>query len=193
MQLFNKKLQDTAVSMKSAASILRIAGTLCCVLMLQGCLDSNMTDLREFVQTAYQDEKPEIDPLPPFEPYQAYKYSPDQSSDPFATDNIITNRDESGNAVSNRPDQDRDKEELELFPLDALSFVGTIQQKGVPWVIVQTSEGIAHLATVGNYLGQNDGKIKNIFPDEQRVVLVETVLDPTSRWVTRDVELTIDE
>jgi len=106
---------------------------------------------------------------------------------------IITNRDQDGNVISKRPDADRDKENLERFPLDALSLVGTMTQKGVPWVVVETSEGTAHLATVGNYMGQNDGKIKDIFPDEERVVLVETVPDPSGRWVTRDVEITIDE
>ena len=190
MRLFNNDSEEKTMSMKKA----QVAVIICCALALQGCLDSNMTDLREFVETAYQDEKPAIDPLPPFEPYQAYKYEPGQDLDPFAVSNIITNRDGDGNVLSaNRPKDDRLKEELEKFPLDALSFVGTITQEGVPWVIVQSNDGIAHLATVGNYMGQNDGQIKNIFPDEQRVVLVETVLDPQSRWVTRDVELTIDD
>ena len=193
MHLFNNYSEDKTMSLKRVA-LARVAATVCCALALQGCLDSNMTDLREFVETAYQDEKPAIDPLPPFEPYQAYKYEPGQDVDPFAISNIITNRDEDGNIVeNNRPQDDRQKEDLEKFPLDALSFVGTITKEDVPWVIVQSSDGIAHLATVGNYMGQNDGQIKNIFPDEQRVVLVETVLDPQSRWVTRDVELTIDD
>ncbi len=160
---------------------------------LSACGDSGMSDLREFVETAYQDEKPEIDPLPPFEPYKAYKYSPEENSDPFSLSNIITNLDSDGATIGQRPDADRDKEPLEDFPLDALSMVGTMSQKGVPWVIVQTNNGTAHLATIGNYLGQNDGKITNIFPEEERVELVETVPDPSGRWVKRDIELTIDE
>ena len=58
-------------------------------------------------------------------------------------------------------------------------------------MIVKTTQGTAHLAKIGNYLGQNDGKITQIYPEEQRVLLVETVADPAGRWVTRDVELTI--
>ena len=192
MKLFNKDIINKIVPMQNDG-IVRVAVVIACAIFLQACVDSNMTDLREFVETAYQDEKPEIDPLPPFEPYKAFKYSPDESSDPFSVGNIITNRDQDGNVISKRPDADRDKENLERFPLDALSLVGTMTQKGVPWVVVETSEGTAHLATVGNYMGQNDGKIKDIFPDEERVVLVETVPDPSGRWVTRDVEITIDE
>ncbi len=173
--------------------IIRKLGVIAVLLTLSACGDASMADLREFVETAYQDEKPEIDPLPPFEPYKAYKYSPDEGSDPFNLSNIITNLDQDGSGLSQRPDANRDKEFLESYPLDALSMVGTLTQRGVPWVIVQTNDGKAHRATIGNYLGQNDGKITSIFPDEERVVLVETVPDPSGRWVTRDVEITIDE
>ncbi len=192
MNQSNRELNSIYGSFRLGA-LTRILAVSLCACLLQACLDSDLPDLREFVETAYQDEKPEIEPLPPFEPYRAFKYSPDESSDPFSVGNIITNRDQDGNAVSSRPDANRDKELLESFPLDALSMVGTMTQKGVPWVVVETSEGSAHLLTVGNYMGQNDGKIKDIFPDEERVVLVETVPDPSGRWVTRDVELTIDE
>ena len=60
-------------------------------------------------------------------------------------------------------------------------------------MIVQVNDGTAHRAAVGNYMGQNDGQIKQILPLEQKVVLAELVLDPAGRWVTREVEITIDE
>jgi type IV pilus assembly protein PilP len=66
-------------------------------------------------------------------------------------------------------------------------------QKTVPWVIVQTSEGKAFRAKVGNYLGQNEGQIMQIIPQEQKIVLAELVLDSAGLWVTREVEITIDE
>ena len=162
---------------------------------LSACGDSRMADLQEFVDSAFQDKKPAIEPLPPFEPYQAYKYEVDEDLDPFYKGNIITNRDDrSGSGrFGERPNANREKEPLEDFPLDALSMVGTMTQKDVPWVIVRTAQGTAHLATIGNYLGQNDGRITQIFPDEQRVVLVETVPDASGRWVSRDVEISIDE
>ena len=161
MNQSNRELNSIYGSFRLGA-LTRILAVSLCACLLQACLDSDLPDLREFVETAYQDEKPEIEPLPPFEPYRAFKYSPDESSDPFSVGNIITNRDQDGNAVSSRPDANRDKELLESFPLDALSMVGTMTQKGVPWVVVETSEGSAHLLTVGNYMGQNDGKVTEI-------------------------------
>ena len=162
-------------------------------LILQGCADRNMTDLREFVADVYKDKKPEIEPLPEIQPYKGFEYTAVEKNDPFRFDNIISNRSDESIVAGKRPDADRTKEPLEEFPLDALSMVGTMSQKGVPWVIVKTTQGTALLASIGNYLGQNDGKITQIFPEEQRVVLVETVIDPAGRWVTRDVEITIDE
>jgi Tfp pilus assembly protein PilP len=42
-------------------------------------------------------------------------------------------------------------------------------------------------------MGQNDGKIKQIIPEEQKILLTEIVLDTAGRWVNRDVEMTIDK
>ena len=174
-------------------------GFLAVVLMaivLAGCAGSDMSDLREFVDTAHQDKKPEIEPLPEIPPFKAFEYQSEDEVDPFGLQNIIS-QSESGDATigqAQRPDANRRREPLEQFPLDALKMVGTITNKeGVSHVVVSTAEGTALLAKIGNYLGQNDGKIASISPEEQKVVLVETILDPSGRWVTRDVEITIDE
>ena len=72
-------------------------------------------------------------------------------------------------------------------------MVGTLSKKGKPWVVIKTTQGSVLLATVGNYIGENYGKIKRVSIEEQVVALTETVLDPSGRWVTRDVEITVDE
>jgi len=163
------------------------------LVVLQACSQGSHSDLKSFVEDAYSDKKPEIEPLPIIEPYKGFEYSAEEENDPFALGNIINARDDSGNLVTQRADSNRRKEPLEKFPLDALAMVGTLSQNGVPWVIVKTTTGMAHLATIGNYMGENEGKIREISPDEQRVVLVENVLDPAGRLISRDVEITIDE
>ena len=163
------------------------------VVVLQACGNVATRDLREFVETAYQDKKPEIEPLPVIEPYKGFEYSASALSDPYSRGNIINARDVESRVTAQR-DVNRRREALEEFPLDALAMVGTMTQSdGSPWVIVQTAIGTAHLATVGNYLGQNEGKIKEIHPEEQRIVIEETVLDPAGRLIAREVEMTIDE
>ncbi|NNC98785.1 MAG: pilus assembly protein PilP [Gammaproteobacteria bacterium] len=160
---------------------------------LMACQDSEMRDLREFVATAYQDKKPEIEPLPEIQPYKGFAYAAAEKEDPFSFENIVTGRADNAVVAGDSPDTNRRREPLERYPLDALKLVGTMTQRQKPWVIVQTSEGTAHRATIGNYMGQNDGKIVDIITEEQRVLLAELVLDPAGRWVTREVEITIDE
>lgn len=174
---------------------LKLVGVLASLVLLQACQDTSMSDLKKFVNDAYKDEKPEIEPLPEIQPYKGYEYAASGEQDPFGFDNIASSRDgEAGaGAGGNRPDSNRRREQLEEFPLDALKMVGTMTKKNQPWVIVRSADGIAHLATVGNYLGQNEGKIEKILPDEQMVMLSETVLDSAGRWITRDVEITVDE
>jgi len=182
--------------MRSDMHINRISRIVCLIsamLFMQACQDSKMTDLKEFVATAYQDKKPDIEPLPEIPPYKGFEYSAGEEQDPFSFSNIVTST--TNSAVTNglSPDSNRRREPLEEYPLDALKLVGTMTKDDIPWVIVQTSEGTAHRATMGNYMGQNDGKIKQIITDEQKVVISELVLNPNGQWATREQELTIDE
>lgn len=162
------------------------------LLGVQACQDNSMQDLRDFVANAYKDKKPEIEPLPEIKPYKDFEYAAVEEEDPFNLENIITSR-AATVATGDSPDSNRPREPLEEFPLDALKMVGTMSQNQRPYVIVKTSEGTALRATIGNYMGQNDGKIKQIIPEEQLVLLTEIVLDTAGRWVNRDVELTIDK
>jgi type IV pilus assembly protein PilP len=185
-------LTSQADGRRGIAEAIKIGMIFFALLGLQACQDKQMQDLRDFVTNAYKDKKPEIEPLPEIKPYQKFEYSAFDSEDPFNLENIVTSR-ANGTASGESPDANRPREPLEEFPLDALKMVGTLTQKDQPYIIVKTSEGTALRATIGNYMGQNDGKIKEIVPEEQRVVLTELVLDTAGRWINRDVEITIDE
>ncbi len=186
--LLNSMSFEKPVSLAKKMIVVSVAA-----IFLQACSQGSHSDLKQFVEDAYKDQKPEIEPLPIIEPYKGFDYSAEDENDPFALGNIANARDDSGNLIGQRADTNRRREHLEKFPLDALAMVGTMSQDGVPWVIVKTTTGTAHLATIGNYMGENEGKIREILPDEQRVVLVENVLDSAGRLISRDVEITIDE
>lgn len=163
------------------------------VLTLQACqAGGGMGDLKDFVDNTYKDNKPEIEQLPEIQPYQGFEYKDKGLVDPFDFGNIIDSKSKNESLLGLNPDSNRRKEPLEQYPLDALKMVGTLSQGSTPWVIVQTTEGTAHRATIGNYMGQNDGKITKIALDEQTVLLSELVLDPAGRWINKEVEITID-
>ncbi|HDH15253.1 MAG TPA: pilin assembly protein, partial [Gammaproteobacteria bacterium] len=50
--------------------------------------------------------------------------------------------------------------------------------------------GAVQTAVVGNYLGQNYGKIISI--DENKIVVEEQVLNSAGTWVGRDASIKVD-
>ena len=162
-------------------------------LVLSACQDRSMSDLRQFVDTAYQDKRPEIEPLPEIKPYEGFVYSASDSVDPFDVSNTSRKKKNSEPPASLRPNRDRRREPLEQFELDGLKMVGTISQKGVPYVIVKAPDGTAHRAKAGNYIGQNEGKILSVIEDEQVLKLLELVQNDDGQWVNREVSIAIDE
>lgn len=153
-----------------------------------------MSDLKSFVDNAFKDDKPDIEPLPVVTPFKGFAYSASDDNDPFALGNIsLEGGAGAGGVLGESPDINRRKEPLEEYPLDALRMVGTVSKKGTPWVVVKTTQGTVLLATIGNYIGENNGKINSISTEEQSVLLTETVPDPSGRWITRDVQIIVDE
>ena len=88
-----------------------------------------------------------------------------------------------------KPDLNRNKEELEAFPLDSLRMVGTLQRDDDIWAIVLASDDTVHRVQVGNYMGQNYGKIVNI--QEDRVDLIEIARDARGRWQERPASIAL--
>jgi type IV pilus assembly protein PilP len=174
--------------MSARSSFFSICRVLLISVLLTGCGGGDMDDLKTFVADAYKDKKPEIEPLPIIRPFTAYEYSGAEQNDPFNAENILgDNAGADGGRETERP-----TEPLEEFPLDALKMVGTLVKEDQPWVIVKTSTGLALLASEGNYMGQNNGRITKISPERQLVILSERLLDSAGRWVTREVQVTVD-
>ena len=61
-----------------------------------------------------------------------------------------------------RPDARRNREFLEGFSLDTLKMVGTLHLGGRIYGLVQTKDGLIHRVALGNYVGQNDGKVSDV-------------------------------
>jgi type IV pilus assembly protein PilP len=84
----------------------------------------------------------------------------------------------------------RRKEPLEAYPLDTMSMVGSLDKKGVPAALLKVDK-LLYQVRVGNYLGQNYGKITKI--TENAVHLREIVQDATGDWVERTTSLELQE
>jgi type IV pilus assembly protein PilP len=89
-----------------------------------------------------------------------------------------------------RPDLDRPKEPLELYPLESLKYVGVITRNKVSFAIIQV-EGALHQVKIGNYMGQNFGVVVGV--TESEITLRELVQDSAGDWVERTSTLMLQE
>jgi len=114
-----------------------------------------------------------IEPLPEFRPAPSYVYEAGDRRSPFVPD--APARIAVGTDGVSPPDPDRPPEFLEQMPLDTLAMVGTLGDARGQFGLVQDSDGRVHRVRVGNYMGQNYGRITSI--TEAEIQLVETVRD----------------
>lgn len=161
------------------------------VLGLGGCGNPDTSDLQDYVTQVKLRRPPPIAPLPEFTLAEGFQYDPGKRRDPFVMDRetaaiIPVPPDPSGIA----PDPHRPKEALERFALDGLLMQGILEQDNQIWGLIRSREDKSlHRVAVGNYLGQNHGRIIRI--SEQRIDLIEIIQDSTGRWLEREASLAL--
>lgn len=159
--------------------------TLLAALLLAGCGGDEFQDLRDFVKNSGADMRGKVEPPPEIKPYEPFNY--DNSiglPDPFKPRKEVKT---AGHAGLNQPDMERRKEELEEFPLEGIKMVGFLQQANVAYAVVRSPDGKLHRVKMGNYLGQNFGRITAITDTE--VKIKEMVQDSTGDWSERESTL----
>lgn len=150
-------------------------------------------DLRAWMDEVRASEKVSIDPLPVLKPYEQFVYRPDDLKDPFV-DTLDEQRIENVAGAGSdgvRPDLNRRKEALEAYPLDALRMVGTLGRAGTTWALVQAPDQTISRVGVGNYIGENYGRVTQVEPSA--VQLVELIPNGTGGWMERQAAVAIVE
>ncbi len=182
------------MSTKTASHLhpLLIAVVLTLVTLIAGC-GREMRDLEDFVEEVKSREPPGIDPIPEVKPYQIYKYQVSNQRDPFDTTifqaKIVEKIRKPNSTIS--PDPNRTPEFLESFPLDTLRMVGTMQQRGSLWALIQTPEKTIQRISTGNYLGQNNGKVIEV--SDAGLKIEEIIPDGFGGWRKRDGSIALSE
>lgn len=154
--------------------------------LLAGCsADSKYADLDKYMVEVQAREKPAIEPLPTFEPYQAFAYGAQALRSPFVPP-LILPPDVEAERIANigvTPPQNHVKQFLERFSLASLSMVGTMSRESEIWALIKDSDGGVHMVQIGDYLGANYGKVESI--DDNRVDITEIVSDSHGGWLRR--------
>jgi len=158
--------------------------------LLAACGGEEFQDLHVFVKNAGSDMRGKVDPPPQIKQYEPFNY--DNSSNlpnPFMERKpVLKNGAFSG---LNQPDLNRHREALEEFPLDGLKMVGFLLQGKDGYAIIRSPDSKLHRVKVGNYMGQNFGKISSI--TETDVQLKEMIQDSSGDWSERVSSLQLVE
>lgn len=162
---------------------------------LTGCLVDDQQDLKQWMQEQRNTTKPSVPPIPEPKKFTPAPYTNDLSIEPFSNQKLAQAlKRESTQVTANvalvAPELNRRKEALEAFPLDAISMVGTMQPKGVPTALIRVDK-LLYQVRVGNYLGQNYGKVTKV--TETELVMREIVQDAAGEWIERQATLQLQE
>lgn len=155
-------------------------------LMGTGCTQGT-EDLEQFVTEVKKRPARPIEPLPEIKVYEPFTYTAFDLRDPFSAPEPAQETKDNGL----RPDTERRKEPLEHYPLDGLSMLGVIEKDKRTFALIRSSDGTIHQVTVGNYAGQNYGRITRI--QEDRVELIEIIPDGAGGWIERPASIAMRE
>ena len=159
-------------------------------LILGGCARTDvLSDLQVFVNDVKSRPGAEVEPVPTFEPYEAFVYSAASMRSPFEVPLIV---DSEGNTVLSQdvePDFERQREPLESQSLSELAMVGMLTRNGVFEALLEDAFGEVHRVGVGNYIGRNHGRIEYI--SNTQMSIKEIVPSGNGGWVERPQTLTL--
>ena len=162
------------------------------VTALSACGD-RMGDLRQYTNEVKARKGGHIEPLPQIKPFEVYTYTDQDSRSPFVQGGDVSAAQTlKGTSVAGmHPDFNRNREYLEQFPLDGLRMVGTLTLNGSLYGLVKDSDNVVHRVSIGNYMGQNYGKIISI--TDSGIKLHEMVPDGQGGWSERITDVTLSQ
>ena len=164
-------------------------------LSILGCTGSSDSEIRQWMVDERNQTKPKVAPIPAPKQFRPEAYTKGSETEPFSNLKLTQalKRDSAqvtANAGLVAPELARRKEPLEAFPMDAMSLVGNIMKAGQPVALVKV-DNLLYQIKLGNYLGQNYGRVTKI--TETEVVLREIVQDAVGEWIERSTTLQLQE
>ena len=163
--------------------------------VLAGCGSSDQEELQQWITEQRNVTRSKVDRLPEPTKFSPQAYTQEGTIEPFSSQKLAQalKRDSSqatSNAALIAPELARRKEPLEASPLDAVVMVGSLFKVGQPVALVRV-DNLLYQVRVGNYLGQNYGRITKV--SETGLSLREIVQDAAGEWIERTATLQLQE
>ncbi len=174
---------------------LRLALAVLAAFMLAACGPSGQEEMQAWMERQRASLHPRIEPIAEPRPFEPQAYTQAVAVDPFSPQKLALalRRDANLAAATSAlvaPEIKRRKEPLEGYPLDAMSMVGSLIKQGRPIALIKVDNQL-HQVAVGQYLGQNYGRVQRVTENEVRIR--ELVQDPSGTWVERPATLQLQE
>jgi type IV pilus assembly protein PilP len=159
---------------------------------LAGCSDSDVKEVRNWMDTVKKETKVSVTPLSEPKTFIPYAYTLRDEIDPFNPNKLLAELARAAAKTDNKlkPDMERRKELLESFPLDTMQMVGLIQKNGVNYALVQIDRNVYQVKN-GQRLGQNFGIVTVV--NDTVINVKEVVQDAGGEWVERMSKLELQE
>lgn len=163
--------------------------------MLSGCGVSGEDSIRQWMVEERNQTRPKVPPIPAPKQFKPEAYTNAAAIEPFSNQKLTQalKRDASQAVVNGglvAPELARRKEPLEAFPIDSMSVVGSIIKAGQPVALIKV-DNLLYQVKLGNYLGQNYGRVMKI--SESEITLREIVQDAVGEWIERIATLQLQE
>jgi type IV pilus assembly protein PilP len=161
------------------------------VLLLGACGAEN-EELQQWMDQQRREVKPNVTPLQPPKKFDPEPYAQVQGVEPFSNQKLTVALKQEARQPNSllAAELNRRKEPLEAYPLDSMSMVGSVARQGQPFALLRV-ENLLYQVKVGDYLGQNYGRITKIA--ETEIGLREIVQDAAGEWIERPATLQLQE
>ncbi len=163
--------------------------------LVAACSSSEEEQLQQWMAQQRNQTRSRVERLPEPTKFTPQAYTQEGAIEPFSSQKLAQalKRDAGQPTVNSTliaPELARRKEPLEASPLDAVVMVGSLLRMGRPVALVRV-DNLLYQVRVGNYLGQNYGKVTKV--SETGISLREIVQDAAGEWVERTATLQLQE
>lgn len=172
--------------MRFPANVFRPVFVAVLVVGIAGCAPAD--DLHQWVAQEKAKKGAPPQPLPVVKTFETFLYDAKDRRNPF---DLSAEEQEQAATAGPHPDQNRPREPLESFPLDGLKMSGTLGLAKSMEGLVRDPDGIVHRVRIGNYLGQNYGRITAI--SEEKIDLVELIPNNGGGWMERAATIALGD
>ena len=168
-----------------------VAGVLIVCALNTGCT-GEQDELQEWMEQQKREVKPNVQPLSPPKKFDPQPYTALDAVEPFSLQKLTVALKQEARQPNSMlaAEINRRKEPLEAYPLDSMSMVGSVVKQGRQYALLKV-DNLLYQVKVGDYLGQNYGKITKI--TETVVTLREIVQDAAGEWTERTGSLQLQE